>query len=45
MTYYVYRYMWLIENLNDFVTMRIALEAGTIDGYIAEEPTALTICK
>ena len=35
----------IIENLNDFVMMRIALEAGTIDGYIAEEPTALTLCK
>ena len=35
----------VIENLNDFVAMRIALEAGSIDGYIAEEPTALTICN
>ena len=35
----------VVENLNDFVAMRMALEAGTIDGYIAEEPTALTICK
>ena len=34
----------VVENLNDFVAMRIALEAGSIDGYIAEEPTALTIC-
>lgn len=32
----------VVENLNDFVAMRIALEAGTIDGYVAEEPTALT---
>ena len=35
----------VVENLNDFVAMRVALEAGSIDGYIAEEPTALTICK
>lgn len=34
----------VVENLNDFVAMRIALEAGTIDGYVAEEPTALTFC-
>ena len=34
----------VVENLNDFVAMRIALEAGSIDGYIAEEPTALTFC-
>ena len=34
----------VVENLNDFVAMRIALEAGTIDGYIAEEPTAITFC-
>ena len=35
----------VIDNLADFVAMRMALEAGTIDGYIAEEPTALTICR
>ncbi len=35
----------VVENLNDFVAMRIALEAGSIDGYIAEEPTALTFCS
>ena len=35
----------VVENLADFVAMRMALEAGTIDGYIAEEPTALTFCK
>ena len=34
----------VVENLADFVAMRMALEAGTIDGYIAEEPTALTFC-
>ena len=35
----------IVENLADFVAMRIALEANTIDGYIAEEPTALTFCN
>ena len=35
----------VVDRFNDFVAMRIALEAGSIDGYIAEEPTALTICK
>ena len=35
----------VVDNLKDFVDMRIALEAGTIDGYIAEEPTALTFCN
>jgi len=35
----------VVDNLADFVAMRMALEAGTIDGYIAEEPTALTICR
>ena len=35
----------VIENLKDFVDMRIALEAGSIDGYVAEEPTALTFCS
>ena len=35
----------VVDNLEDFVAMRIALEAGTIDGYVAEEPTALTFCK
>ena len=35
----------VVDNLEDFVTMRIALEAGTIDGYVAEEPTALTFCN
>ena len=34
----------VVENLEDFVAMRIALEAGSIDGYVAEEPTALTFC-
>ena len=35
----------VVDNLADFVAMRMALEAGSIDGYIAEEPTALTLCK
>ena len=35
----------VVDNLVDFVDMRIALEAGTIDGYVAEEPTALTFCN
>ena len=35
----------VIENLEDFVAMQIALEAGTIDGYVAEEPTALAFCN
>ena len=39
------RNLTVIDNLNDFVAMRIALEANTIDGYIAEEPTALAFCK
>lgn len=32
------------SELADFSTMFIALSAGTIDGYIAEEPTAMAIC-
>lgn len=32
------------EEMNDFTTMLIALNAGTIDGYIAEEPTAMAVC-
>ena len=35
----------VIDNLEDFVAMQIALEAGTIDGYVAEEPTALAFCN
>ena len=38
-------HLTIVENLNDFVNMRIALEAGSIDGYVAEEPTALTFCN
>ena len=35
----------VVDNLSDFVAMRMALEAKTIDGYVAEEPTALTFCN
>ena len=34
----------VIENLEDFPDMQIALQAGSIDGYVAEEPTALAFC-
>lgn len=34
-----------VSELADFSTMRIALDAGTIDGYVAEEPTAKMLCK
>lgn len=33
-----------VSELADFSTMLIALDAGTIDGYLAEEPTAITVC-
>ena len=33
------------SEMSDFTTMFIALKAGTIDGYIAEEPTAMAICQ
>ena len=29
----------------DFSTMFIALGAGTIEGYVAEEPTAMAVCE
>lgn len=32
------------REMDDFSTMFMALQAGTIDGYIAEEPTAMCIC-
>lgn len=35
----------IISDLEDFPAMKIALEAGTIDGYIAEEPTAMALTK
>ena len=34
----------VINTLEDFVVMKIALEKGTIDGYVAEEPTAMAFC-
>lgn len=34
-----------VSELADFSTMLIALGAGTIDGYIAEEPTAMAVCE
>lgn len=34
-----------VNELADFSTMLIALNAGTIDGYIAEEPTAMAVCE
>ncbi len=32
------------QNYKDFDSLYVALTAGAIDGYIAEEPTALTVC-
>ncbi len=34
-----------VSEMADFSTMLIALNAGTIDGYIAEEPTAMSVCE
>lgn len=41
--------MTQIENvqsstLPDFTDLLVALQSGTIDGYVAEEPTALAVC-
>ena len=33
-----------VNELSDFSTMLIALGAGTIEGYVAEEPTAMAVC-
>ncbi len=33
------------NEMSDFSTMLIALNAGTIDGYVAEEPTAMAVCQ
>lgn len=33
-----------VSELADFSTMLIALSAGTIEGYVAEEPTAIAVC-
>lgn len=35
----------VVETFEDFVLMKVALENGTIDGYIAEEPTAMAFCR
>ena len=35
----------VIDSLANFVDMRIALEAGPIDGYVAERPTANAVCN
>lgn len=34
-----------VSELADFSTMFIALGAGTIEGYVAEEPTAMAVCE
>lgn len=34
-----------VNELADFSTMFIALKAGTIDGYVSEEPTAMSVCS
>lgn len=34
----------VVSSYNDFVDMQMALEAGLIDGYVAEEPTAMAFC-
>ncbi len=33
-----------VNELADFSVMLMALEAGTIEGYVAEEPTAMAVC-
>ncbi len=33
-----------VKELDDFSTMLMALQANTIDGYVAEEPTAMAVC-
>lgn len=33
-----------VSELSDFTTMLIALDAGTVAGYISEEPTAMAVC-
>lgn len=35
----------VVNELADFSTMFMALSAGTIDGYVAEEPTAMAVCE
>lgn len=34
-----------VNEMADFATMLIALKAGTIEGYVAEEPTAMAVCE
>ena len=34
----------VVSSYEDFNTMKMALEAGLIDGYVAEEPTAMSYC-
>ncbi len=34
-----------VNEMADFSTMFIALGAGTIEGYVAEEPTAMAVCE
>ena len=34
-----------VSELADFSTMLIALNAGTVEGYVAEEPTAMSVCE
>ncbi|MBO5059599.1 MAG: transporter substrate-binding domain-containing protein [Clostridia bacterium] len=33
-----------VNEIADFTTMFMALSAGTIDGYVSEEPTAMAVC-
>lgn len=33
----------IVSELSDFATMLVALDSGAIDGYIAEEPTAMAV--
>ncbi len=35
----------VVNEMSDFTTMLIALNAGTIEGYVAEEPTAMAVCE
>lgn len=34
-----------VKNYPDFTDLLVALTSGAIDGYVAEEPTALSVCK
>jgi len=35
----------VVNSYEDFVDMKMALEQGLIDGYVAEEPTAMAFCN